>query len=289
MLFIALVGITTTLMTLAVLPYARAAAVLFFVAGSLFTPGFTLWRAGELWKGDRDDVTNTPVLDLPTVTGGFVSATAAGALGYQQLGQFAFGASLFSWLALESLLLQRLYSGPRIALALRPTLGIHLAPPTLAGVACISVSDGPLGLMPHALLGYALLQWLVLVRLLPWICEQSFTANYWGFAFGATALEGFALRLVERGDGQLVAVLAQFLFIAANGVVVLLAVGTFRLLLGARLLVQPVSAALSDESSGVPATEGRQICSAPTLGHVARVGMKPCRAVGVRLRRGVDR
>ncbi len=240
--FIGLAGVATTLASMAVLPYSRAAAVGLFAAGSAFTAGFAVWRTGELWKGERDVAATTPVLYLPTVAGGFVTATAAAALGYRELGQLAFGAGLFSWLAIESVLLQRLYSGPRLAAALRPTLGIQLAPPAVGGVAAASVLGEPAGLLPLAMLGYALLQALLLLRLLPWIREQAFVPGYWGFAFGATALGALPLRLMERGDAPLVAALAPALFAVANVVMAALALGTLRLLVAGRLLPQPVPA-----------------------------------------------
>ncbi len=85
-----------------------------------------------------DHGTTTAVLYLPTVAGSFVSATGASALGYQDWGQLAFGAGLFSWLAMESVMLHRLLTGPEKPVALRPTLGIQLAPAPVGAVAYLS-------------------------------------------------------------------------------------------------------------------------------------------------------
>ncbi|MFX5210865.1 hypothetical protein ABTC77_19290, partial [Acinetobacter baumannii] len=65
---------------------------------------------------------------------------------------------------------------------------------------------------------------------------QPFTASYWGFTFGATALASAAMLLVERGDTGAIALLAPWLFAAANLVVVLVAGATLRLMLKGRLL-----------------------------------------------------
>jgi tellurite resistance protein len=238
--FIGLAGVATTLVALAALPYAREWARLLLAAGSMFTIGFALWRSGELWKGGRDIADNTPVLYLPAVTGGFVTATAAAALGHHEVGQLLFGAGFFSWLALESVLLHRLYSGTRMAVAMRPTLGIQLAPPAVGGLACINMGGDAAGFLPHAMLGYALLQGLLLVRLTPWICEQAFIPSYWGFAFGATALAGLTLRLPVHSDGLFGAALAPTIFAVANLVTVLLVLGTLRLLAAGRLLAEPL-------------------------------------------------
>ena len=50
---------------------------------------------------------------------------------------------------------------------LRPTLGIQLAPPVVGGVAYLSVTTGTPDLLAYAMLGYGVLQALLLLRLLP--------------------------------------------------------------------------------------------------------------------------
>ncbi|WP_410477641.1 SLAC1 family transporter [Nostoc sphaeroides] len=68
---------------------------------------------------------------LPTVAGGFVSAIVS-ALGYREWGALFFGVGMFSWLALESIIIYRLYLFEELPKPLRPTLGIQLAPPVVA-------------------------------------------------------------------------------------------------------------------------------------------------------------
>lgn len=234
--FIGLAGVATMLVGLGALPYARLAAEILIGAGALFTLAFALWRTGGLWQGDRDPAATTPVLYLPTVAGGFVTATALAALGHRDWGQLAFGAGLFSWFAIESVLLHRLYTAPMMPPPLRPALGIQLAPPVVGAVAYLSVGPGTPDIIVHALIGYGLLQALLLLRLLPWIRQQPFTPSYWGFTFGATALAAGPMLLVEQGDAGAIASLAPPLFAAANVVVLLVAGATLRLALKGRLL-----------------------------------------------------
>ncbi|EPE94666.1 potassium-tellurite ethidium and proflavin transporter (plasmid) [Rhizobium grahamii CCGE 502] len=94
--FIGLAGVATMLVSLALIPYSRVAAILIFAMGAIFTALFALWRTGVLWRGGRDPTTTTAVLFLPTVAGSFVTAIVAGALGYADWGQLAFGAGFFS-------------------------------------------------------------------------------------------------------------------------------------------------------------------------------------------------
>ncbi len=234
--FIGLAGVATMLVGLGALPYSKTAAAILIGAGALFTLAFALWRTGMLWQGDRDPGATTPVLYLPSVAGGFVTATALAALGLKDWGQLAFGAGLFSWLAIESVLLHRLYTAPMMPPPLRPALGIQLAPPVVGAVAYLSVGSGGPDIVVHALIGYGILQAVLLLRLLPWIRQQPFTPSYWGFTFGATALASAPMLLVERGDTGAIAVLAPCLFAAANVVVVLVAGATLRLMLKGKLL-----------------------------------------------------
>ena len=224
------------LIALAALPYSRPAALILFVAGGLFTLGFAVWRTGLLWQGGRDPSVTTPVLYLPAVAGGFVAAAAASAFGYADWGQLAFGAALLTWLAIESVILHRFYTLPEMPLVLRPTLGIQLAPPAVGSVAAYAVNGSHADLMVNALLGYGILQALILLRLLPWLLKQRFTASYWAFTFGAAALTTTPLRMIAHGDTGPAAQIAPVLFVGANVVILLVSVGTVRLLAGGRLL-----------------------------------------------------
>jgi tellurite resistance protein len=228
--FVGLIGVSTSLISLAAQPHFFVLAEILFVAGALFTLAFALWRTGLLWRGERDPGATTPVLYLPLVAGALVTATAAATLGYPDWGQLAFGAGLFSWLAIESVLLHRLYTAAPLPPALRPTLGIQLAPPAVGAVAYLSVSGGSADVLAHALVGYGLLQALLLLRMLPWILQQPFAPSYWAFTFGATALATAPLRLVEHGATGVMVTLAPYLFVAANLAVGLIALGTLRLL-----------------------------------------------------------
>src|SRR5712671_6578535 len=234
--FVGLIGVATMLIAIAVLPYSRPAAQIAFVLGASFTLAFAVWRTGILWRGGRDPGTTTPVLYLPAVAGMFVTATVAAAMGHPDWGQLAFGAGFFSWLAIESVLLHRLYTVASMPAPLRPTLGIQLAPPAVGGAAYLSVTTGAPDMLAYAMLGYGLLQALLLLRLLPWIRQQPFAPSYWAFTFGATALAVVPLDMMERGTTGAVASIAPYLFIAANIVVALVALATLRLLLQGRLL-----------------------------------------------------
>jgi tellurite resistance protein len=240
--FVGLIGVATMLVSVAALPYSQRAAEALFGLGVASTLAFALWRTGSLWQGGRDPGTTTPILYLPTVAGAFVTAISASALGHRDWGQLAFGAGLFSWLAIESVLLHRLYTHAALPPALRPVLGIQLAPPTVGAVAYLSVTAGPPDQFAYSMLGYGLLQALVLLRLWPWIRQQPFAPSYWAFTFGATALASVPLRMIDRGSTGAATMVAPYVFVAANLVVGLIALGTLRLILRHQLLPSPAPA-----------------------------------------------
>jgi tellurite resistance protein len=239
--FVGLAGVATMLIAAAAAPYSRPLALLLFCAGGAFTLAFAIWRTGVLWRGDRELASTTPVLYLPTVAGTFVAGTVAAGLGYPDWGQYAFGAGLFSWLAIESILLNRMYNSPSMASALRPTLGIQLAPPVVGAVTLISVAPDAPGLFVHMMIGYGLLQCLVLLRLLPWIMQEPFAPSYWAFTFGATAMATGPIRLIGQGDHGAVVALAPVLFVFANAVVGIVAIGTVWRIMQGRLFGVPAA------------------------------------------------
>lgn len=239
--FIGLIGVGTMLVAGAVEPYSYHAGIALFVIGFVFTALFAVWRTGGLWHGERDPATTTAVLYLPTVAGSFVTATIASSLGYQDWGQIALGAGMFSWLAIESVLLHRLLTGPTMPAGLRPTLGVQLAPAPVGAVAYISVSGGASDIFVHALIGYGILQMVVLLRLAPWFREAGAVMGFWAFSFGATSIATAPLRLLGHGDSAAIAVIAPITFVLANLFVLGLAIMTLWLLFSGRMYGQPVS------------------------------------------------
>ncbi|MCV3768822.1 dicarboxylate transporter/tellurite-resistance protein TehA [Rhizobium sp. TRM95796] len=233
--FVGLIGISAMLIGGLCLPYFPAAAQILFWLGALWTVVFAVWRTGGLWTGGREPTATTAVLYLPTVAGSYVVAIIGVPLGYPDVARLAFGAGFFSWLAIESVLLNRLLTAPGLAEPLRPTIGIQLAPPAVGSVAYLSITSGAPDLLVHAMFGYALLQLLLLFRTLPWVLKQAFSASYWAYSFGLTALATAALRMAERGETGIVTQLATPAFILANAAIGVLAYLSFVALIRGKL------------------------------------------------------
>lgn len=109
-------------------------------------------------------------------------------------------------------------------------------------MAYLSVGSGTPDLLAHALIGYDLLQMLVLARLSRWIAKAGAVPGLWAFSFGATAMATAPVRLVAHGDAGALTVLAPALFLAANGLVLGLAMMTVALLLRGKMFSVPTAA-----------------------------------------------
>lgn len=239
--FVGLAGVVASLSSIGLARYVPRVSLALFILGAAWTIVFAVYRTGRSWMGGRKSESTTPILYLPMVAGGFVSASAAAAQGHADWGQLLFGAGLFVWLAIESVLLHRLYTAEAMLPPLRPKLGIELAAPAVAAVAYLNVGGGHPDLFAHALIGYALLQSLILLRLWPWLKVAGPTPAWWAFSFGAAALPTAAIKLLAEGDSGPVGLMASTLFVAGNFVIAIIGVMTLRLLFRGQLL-PPASA-----------------------------------------------
>lgn len=235
--FVALVPVATLIASIAILPYLPATAWTMFILGVAIQVMFSAFVVGEMWQGGRHADATTPALYMPTVGGCFVSAIACGSFGYPEAGLLFFGAGFLSMVVLESVVLHRLMTHA-LPTELRATMGLHLATPAVGSVAYLTNTDGLPDRFVQMLFGYALLQGLVMLRLVPWLRQQSFSPAAWAYTFGISALPLAALRFVERGQAGPISYLALPLFAGANLAIGWIAVRTVRLAISGKLLGQ---------------------------------------------------
>jgi tellurite resistance protein len=217
-------------------PYAHTLALVLFVVAVAAQLALGVYLHGGLWQGGRKPELITPAIYLPAVAPSFVAGTAAAAFGFHQLGEMFFGAGLLSWLAIESVILHRAAVQDPLPAALRPILGVQLAPPVVAGVTYLSLTTGTPDLFATALLGYGLYQAVLLLRLLPWIRGQAFVPGYWAFSFGVAALPTMAIRMLERGATGPLLWVAPVLLVVATLIIGVLVLKTLELFVRGTLI-----------------------------------------------------
>ncbi len=216
--FVVIIPMTTMITSWSIAPYLPKVAFALFLVGMAGQLAFTVWSVGGLWMGGRTAETTTPVLYMPTVGGSFVSAIACGLFGYPEPGLMFFGVGFFSIIIMESVILHRLFANG-LPVALRATMGIHLAPPAVGCVAYLTVTDGLPDRLAFMLFGYALFQAMVMIRLIPWLREQPFSLSAWAYSFGVSALPLAALRFIQHGHTGFVATLALPIFVVSNCII----------------------------------------------------------------------
>lgn len=230
----ALLAVATLLIALSVLPYSRTLAWVLTAGGIGWHLAFSLWHTGVLWQGGRNALDTAPTLYLPTVAGNFTSAAALGALGHPDWGWLFLGTGFFSWLALESLIIQRLWHSSAVPAPQRPLIGIQFAPPVVCAMAWLALVPGSTDHWLLMLWGYGLFQLLLGMRLGAWLGAQPFAPSYWAYTFGVAAATVSGLKLAQAGVPA-AQVLAVPVFIGANAFIGYLALRTAGLLLRGRL------------------------------------------------------
>ena len=233
----ALLPVSTMLAALTLKPWLPELARGLLLVALLAQLLLGLWLTGRFWQGGKAPESINASVYLPSVAQNFVAATACASFGWFTLAGLLFGAGVFSWLALESMVMDRAAKLAYLEPAQRPLRGIQLAPPVVCGLSYLALTSGAPDLLALMLFGYGLYQAMLVVRLLPWTLQAAFAPSYWAFSFGVMALATMGLSLWARApDERLWQLLAPVLFGVANLVFAMLAWQTARLGFQGRLL-----------------------------------------------------
>jgi tellurite resistance protein len=194
--------ITALLLAGGLFPHAQTpgrVVALIAVAATVLLGG---WLTGQWIAGALDPDGVHPGYFLPTVAGGFVAANVMAVMGYRTIAWLCFGIGVICWMQLGSLILNRLFLGPRMTTALVPTLAIEVAPPAVGGNAYFALHRGADDLVMYAFAGFCVLSVVVQLRFVPVFRSLPFAASFWGFTFSYTAVATFALNWIahERAD-----------------------------------------------------------------------------------------
>ncbi len=236
--FVSLTMITSLLISIAVQPYSLFISRILLVAGIIGQIGFAMLRIGKLWQGNHPTESTTPVLYLPLVAANFVSANALGMIGQNELGMLFLGAGVFSWLCLEPAVQQRLRNLEPVSPAVRPVFGIQFAPAFVCCSAYFSLNGGKIDSFVYLLIGYGLLQFLLLAKLLPWIMQNGISMGLWSFSFGSASMAGVGLHFYHELLAKPIAMLGIAMFILGSAAILALVLMTLRLIATNRFLLK---------------------------------------------------
>lgn len=198
--FIGLVGIVPMLLGVALASHEREAGVAAFAVSMAFTVVLGGYLVGQWIVSDLTLEQWHPGYFLPTVAGGYLSAGACAVLGYRSLGVVMFGYATVSWLVLGSILLQRMFTQPRLPAPLLPTMAIQIAPPVVAGTAWFELNGGQVDTVALVVSGYAALMVAVQLRLVPMFRTAPFGPGWWAFSFSYAAVFIDAIHWLDAED-----------------------------------------------------------------------------------------
>lgn len=156
------------------------------------------WFTGQLIYAEQAADQLHPGYFIPTVAGGLLASAAAARIGQTGLAWALFGYGTISWLVVGSIILGRLFFGPRLLATLMPTLAIEVAPGAVASLAWFSLGDGRIDAVARILAGYGLLMVVAQLRLLPAFLRLRFSVGFWAFAFSWTAAASVALHWLKE-------------------------------------------------------------------------------------------
>lgn len=172
---------------------------LLFALASLVLQGVVAFRiVSIITVAALPPMTISPALYVPPVAGGFVGAMALNTLGYPGWAALLFGMGLSSWALLEVRVLNRLFEGA-MPEALRPTIGMELAPPTVATLAVSSIWPQLPGEVLIVGLGVAAGPVVAVLARYKWWSRVPFSIGFWSFSFPLAALAGSMIEVVRRG------------------------------------------------------------------------------------------
>lgn len=175
----------------------------------------------------------TPALYLPVVGGALVGGMTLATLGYPGWGAMLFGTGLSGWALLEARILSRLFEGPMPA-ALRPTIGVELAPPAIATLsAAVIWPQLPADVLMIGL-GVAIAPFVGVMARYRWWSQVPFSVGFWSFSFPLAALASAIIEALHRGGWP--SWIGITALLAASTVIAFLALRTAIILLQGKFL-----------------------------------------------------
>lgn len=207
-------------------PHSRNLGVVLFWIGAAGQLAIAAYCVGRWLTSPVEPKLVTPAMYLPASVGFFLAAVAAVPTGNADLGWLLFGAGLVAWFLLGATLLGRYLSSGELPSALRPLLGLELAPPAFGLVAWQVLDGAGLDAPSRTFLGFSLLVAVVLLRLVGRFRGVPFGTAWWAFTFPLAALSTATLRMGAAAPGSTGAALALPVFVVANAVIAAIAFRT---------------------------------------------------------------
>jgi tellurite resistance protein len=162
---------------------------------------------------------------LPVVAAAFVGSIGFSSAHLPGAAMAAFGAGIFFWLVIGTVVTGRLITGSALPNALTPTLVVLVVPPGVGGVAWLSIVGGVRDPVGYALLGILIVLAAVQLMLLPVYLRLPATLSAWTFTFPLGSATNFTIRWLHADPGTPATVAGWALIAVATASVAAIALG----------------------------------------------------------------
>ena len=169
---------------------------------------------------------------VPVVAGANVASIGFSSIGAHDAALAAFGAGLFFWLMIGTVVLIRLMMGDHLPDPLKPAMTAFLAAAATSNLAWLVAHPGELDEVQHVLIGVLVFMLIVQVILISEYRKLSFGPSWWIFTFPMASTANFSIHWAAASTVQGWPIYAW----AALGVVT-----TFVLFVGTRTVVSALS------------------------------------------------
>ncbi|CAN5583473.1 dicarboxylate transporter/tellurite-resistance protein TehA [soil metagenome] len=178
------------------LPAARVVVALFVAAlAYLVAQLVAYWLLGNLPAEALH-----PGYFLPTVAGAFIASIGLSFCGWPHAAMASFGVGIFFWLAIGTLIFNRLFTGPALPDSVKPTLSVLLSAPATAGIAWFLLNGAAVDTIAQLLLGVLAIMLAVQVVLIAEYRALSFSQGFWAFTFPVAASSNLVIRTLGATD-----------------------------------------------------------------------------------------
>jgi tellurite resistance protein len=160
---------------------------------------------------------------LPVVAAAFVGSIGFSSVDLPGAAMAAFGAGIFFWLVIGTVVTGRLITGHALPKPLTPTLVVLVVPPGVGGVAWLSIAGGARDPVGSALLGILIVLAAVQLMLLPVYLRLPATLSAWTFTFPLGSATNFTIRWLHADPGTPATVASWVLIAVATASVAAIA------------------------------------------------------------------
>jgi len=233
--FFPAISISLLLLAIAAWPGLPLVAEALWWTGALVHIGFTLRILSRWLFRDVQIQHSNPAWFIPIV-GNVIVPLAGVRLGYVEISWFFFAVGTVFWVLLFTILLYRIIFHPPLPSRLIPSLFIMLAPPSVAFLSYVLLTDG---IDPFARVLVYLVLFLALVLLVTarHFLAVPFAVSWWAFTFPLDAATLATLEYAGRIGSPVLAGIGGVLLVVTTVVVALVLVRTLVALVRGQLFV----------------------------------------------------